>query len=464
MSDNSQGQFSHYNMYEIISKKRDGKELSTDEILYFIDGYVRNDIPDYQAAALLMAIYIRGLNERELADFTSLMMKSGDLISLEGIEGKKIDKHSTGGVGDKISFIVAPLVAACGVKVPMLSGRALGHTGGTLDKLESIPKFNVMLHSSQFQDVLKETGMVICGQTENIVPADRKLYALRDTTATVNHIQLISASIMSKKLALGTDGIVLDVKTGSGAFMTKLEDSIQLCKTMVSIGENSNRTTIGLITDMDQPLGYSVGNSLEIIESIEALKGRGASDIMEVTYGLGACMLVAAGVETDYAHAVETLKKAIESGEPLNIFRKFIAMQGGDSRVCDDYSFMPQSGHHAALRAEKDGYISSIDAFEVGMTAIDIGAGRRKKEDFVDHSAGFLFSKKVGDIVKAGDVILTILTNKVESIEPALERLQRAITISSEPVKKPAMLKYLIGKNGMKSLESEDAPKFFTHA
>lgn len=439
------------NIYEIISKKRDGYELTTEEIQLFINDYVNGKIPDYQAAALMMAIYIRGMNKRELSDLTRIMMHSGDLISLDDIEGKKIDKHSTGGVGDKISFIVSPLVAACGIKVPMLSGRSLGHTGGTLDKLESIPGMNVFLKTDEFKRVLRDVGMVICGQTENVVPADRKLYALRDATATVTSIPLICASIMSKKLALATDGIILDVKTGSGAFMRKLEDSIALCKTMVAIGEKVNGTTIGLITDMDQPLGKMVGNSLEIVESIEALKGNGPKDVMTVTFGLGSAMLVAAGFETDCELAWQKLEKALKSGEPLKIFKRFIAAQGGDASVCDDYSILPQSKHQVALPAEKDGYISKINAYEVGMTAIDIGAGRRQKEDTIDHSAGFVFNKKVGDKIKKSEKILTIHTNNPVIIDAAKDRLKKAISITHKKITKPKMILYLIDKNGMRS-------------
>ena len=281
-------------------KRRDGLELEREEIAFVISGYVKGDIPDYQVAAWLMAIYIRGLNDRELADLTEIMLDSGDRIALDGVPGKKIDKHSTGGVGDKISFIVAPLLAACGVRVPMLSGRGLGHTGGTLDKLEAIPGMNVFLNARAIPGGAGRTGMVICGQTDNIVPADKKLYALRDATATVSCIPLIASSIMSKKLALGSDGIVLDVKTGSGAFMKDEQDSIRLCRTMVAIGEKTGRPCLGIISSMDQPLGRAVGNSLEIIESIEALKGNGPEDIMQVTYALGWCMLRAAGKEMRY--------------------------------------------------------------------------------------------------------------------------------------------------------------------
>lgn len=448
MSKKKSGTGSDFSMYEIISRKRDNFELSTEEIEFFINGYVKGDIPDYQAAALLMAIYFNHLDDRELSDLTRTMMFSGDLISLDGIDGKKIDKHSTGGVGDKISFVIAPLLAACGIKVPMLSGRSLGHTGGTLDKLESIPGFNVFLQTEEFKKVLNDVGMVICGQTENIVPADRKLYALRDTTATVTSIPLIAASIMSKKLALGTDGMVLDIKTGSGAFMRRLEDSIELGKTMVTIGNRSNRATIGLVTNMDQPLGYAVGNSLEIIESIECLKGNGPKDVMDVTYALGAGMMVAAGVESNYDKAIDHLERILASGKPLQVFRRFIEAQQGNPEVFDDYSLLPQSKHKITLDAWENGRITKINAFEVGMTAIDIGAGRKKKEDHIDHSAGFVFHKKAGDQVKKGDPLLTLHTNLKKTVKGAKERLKNAIRISPDAPRHQDMILYLIDKDG----------------
>jgi pyrimidine-nucleoside phosphorylase len=291
--------------------------------------------------------------------------------------------------------------------------------------------------------------MVICGQTENVVPADRKLYALRDATATVTSIPLICASIMSKKLALGTDGMVLDVKTGSGAFKKREEEAIELCRTMVGIGERANRTTIGLITDMDQPLGKMVGNSLEIIESIEALKGKGPEDVMAVTFGLGAGMLMAAGIETVYDRAIQKLEKALGSGEPLKIFKKFIAAQGGDAGVCDDYSLLPQSKYQVELTAETDGYISKINAYEVGMTAIDIGAGRRKKEDTIDYSAGFVFNKKVGDKIKKGETILFIHTNNSASIDAAKNRLKKAIAITPKKEAERKIILYLVDRSGI---------------
>jgi pyrimidine-nucleoside phosphorylase len=437
-------------MYEIISKKRDGLELEREEIAFVISGYVNGDIPDYQVAAWLMAIYIRGLSDRELADLTEIMLASGDRIPLDGVAGKKIDKHSTGGVGDKISFIVAPLLAACGVKVPMLSGRGLGHTGGTLDKLEAIPGMNVFLETEQFREVLASTGMVICGQTDNIVPADKKIYALRDATATVSCIPLIASSIMSKKLALGSDGIVLDVKTGSGAFMKEEQDSIRLCRTMVAIGEKTGRSTLGIISSMDQPLGRAVGNSLEIIESIEALKGKGPEDIMQVTHALGWCMLQAAGKKMDYAQALEIFQKAIASGSALEVFRRFIAAQGGDPRVCDDYSLLPASSQQVEFTARASGYVSRIDSFAVGMAAIDTGAGRRKKEDAIGYGSGFIFHANVGDKVVKGQKLVTIHSDRPEQTPAVLERLADAIQFSQNPVARPKMVLHLVDKDGVR--------------
>ncbi|MCK5058830.1 MAG: thymidine phosphorylase [Candidatus Aminicenantes bacterium] len=432
-------------MYEIISKKRDGKALSQKEIRFFIRGYVSGDIPDYQAAALLMAIYLQGMNSRELSFLTETMIRSGERFSLAEIPGKKVDKHSTGGVGDKVSFIVSPLAAACGIKVPMLSGRGLGHTGGTLDKLESIPGMNVSLTPETFKRVLADVGMVICGQTENIVPADKKIYALRDATATIGSIPLITASIMSKKLALETDGIVLDVKTGRGAFMPGLDDALRLCETMVETGEKANRKTIGIITNMDQPLGKAVGNSLEIIESIEALKGNGPDDLMEVCFAVAAGMLAAGEVTDNPGTARKLLTEALSSGRALKIFREFITAQGGDARVCENYDLLPQSKCRVFLKAETGGFVSEIDALEVGRAAVDIGAGRRKKEDNIDHAAGFVFNKKIGDRVKIGDLIVTVHAGDMDEAECAKERLKRAVVISSGRRPQPSPPAHVVG-------------------
>jgi pyrimidine-nucleoside phosphorylase len=435
-------------MYEIISKKRDGRELEREEIAYVVDGYVRGDIPDYQVAAWLMAVYLRGMSERETADLTEIMLASGDRIPLDAVPGRKIDKHSTGGVGDKISFVVAPLVAACGVRVPMLSGRGLGHTGGTLDKLESIPGMNVSLSPERFRAVLAETGMVICGQTDAVVPADKKLYALRDATATVSCIPLIASSIMSKKLALGTDGIVLDVKTGSGAFMREEQDALALCRAMVGIGEKTGRPTLGLITDMDQPLGRAVGNSLEIIESIEALKGKGPADIMQVTYALGFAMLRAAGRKIEYKEAAAEFDAAIAGGRALDVFRRFIAAQGGDARVCDDYSLLPVAAERVEYRAPAAGTIQAIDSLEVGLAAIDTGAGRRKKEDPIAYGSGFTFQANVGDRVNRGQVLVTVHSDRPDRTADVLARLGAAIRIGARPVPRPKMVHHIVDKDG----------------
>jgi pyrimidine-nucleoside phosphorylase len=436
-------------MYEIISKKRDGLELNRDEIHTVIDGYVKGEIPDYQISAWLMAVYLRGLSDRELADLTAFMLASGDQIPLGNVAGKKIDKHSTGGVGDKISFIIAPLMAACGLRMPMLSGRGLGHTGGTLDKLEAIPGMNVFLTPEVFRSVLSETGMVICGQTDNIVPADKKLYALRDATATVSCIPLIASSIMSKKLALGSDGMVLDVKTGSGAFMKDEQDALKLCRTMVAIGEKSGRPTIGLITNMDQPLGRAVGNSLEMIESFEALKGRGPRDIMEVSTALGYGAFKAAGMPLTYPQAMDLFAEAIASGRALDVLRRFISAQGGDARVCDDYSLLPACRHTVDLTASVSGSIEAIDSFTVGMAAIDTGAGRRRKEDAVEYGGGFIFHAKVGDPVEKGQKIVTVHSDRTDLVPSVLDRLTEAIRITPGPVSKPRMILHLVDKNGV---------------
>lgn len=439
-----------YAMYELISKKRDGLALTRDEIFYIINEYVGDNIPDYQISALLMAVYLKGLNRNELDALTVAMRDSGDSISLSSVMGKKIDKHSTGGVGDKISFIVCPLVAACGVKVPMLSGRALGHTGGTLDKLEAIPGMNVFLNVDDYRDILAKCGMVISGQTKNIVPADRKLYSLRDATATVSSIPLISSSIMSKKLALETDGIVLDIKTGRGAFIQDLEKSLELCRTMVDLGEKSGRKTIGLITEMDEPLGYTVGNSLEIIESIEVLKGRGPKDLLEVSLALGACMLIAAEAATDTDDAYRKLQLSLSSGRALEVFREFIKLQNGNTAVCDDYSIFMKAEYEVPVKSDKDGYISSIDSLETGFTAVDIGAGRRVKEDKIDPSAGIIFKKKKGDHVKSGETIALICASDKSVTHKASDRLKAAVKITNEKPEESKLIKYIVDTSGVK--------------
>ncbi len=436
-------------MYEIIAKKRDGGELDPEEIAFVVSGSAAGRLPDEQLAAWLMAVYLRGMSDRETSDLTGSMLASGSRVGLDGVPGPKIDKHSTGGVGDKISFVVAPLVAACGVAVPMLSGRGLGHTGGTLDKLESIPGMNVFLTPAEFRRVLAETGMAICGQTAEIVPADRRLYALRDATATVGSLPLIASSIMSKKLAVATDGIVLDVKTGLGASLTDEAAALRLCRTMVAIGERAGRPTAGLITGMDQPLGRAVGNSLEIAESVEALKGNGPDDILAVSFALGACMLKLAGRVAESGEAKALFRQAIASGRALDVFRRFVAAQGGDPRVCDDPSRLPAAGARAELEASRSGYVERIDALEVGLAAIDLGAGRRGKDDTIAPGAGFVFHAKVGDPVEKGRPVVAVHSDRPERLPAVLARLAGAIRIGPGPVAVPKLIRHLVDKNGV---------------
>lgn len=432
-------------MYEIIEKKRDGFELSFEEIQFFITEYCNNKIPDYQAAALLMAIFLKGMNERETADLTNIMANSGDTIDLSSIPGIKVDKHSTGGVGDKTSLILAPIVAACGIPVAKMSGRGLGHTGGTIDKLESIPGFNTSISRENFIDNVKEIGISIAGQTANLAPADKKLYALRDVTATVNNISLIASSIMSKKLASGADRIVLDVKTGSGAFMKTLEDSVKLAQAMVKIGANTGRPTVAVVTDMDIPLGKAIGNSLEIIEAIETLKNKGPKDLEEVSFELAARMMEVSGKGT-IEQCREKVREAVTSGAALQKLSQLIEKQGGDPRVIGDYSLFPQAAHTFEYRAAEAGYIQSIKTDTVGIASLVLGAGRETKESMIDYAAGILFNKKTGDRVDIGELIATLYTNKEESFEQSCILLDEAITYSSKkPEEKSLLLAYIDG-------------------
>jgi len=440
-------------IYEIISKMRDGERLTRDEIRDALLGYAEGSIPDYQMSALLMAVYIRGLDNVELADFIETMIASGGRISLDEVPGKKIDKHSTGGVGDKTSLVLAPLVAACGVNVPMVSGRGLGHTGGTLDKLESIPGMNVSITEQRLVEVLCDAGMVICGQTRNIAPVDGALYALRDATATVGSVPLIVSSIMSKKLAVGTDAIVLDVKTGEGAFMREARDAIELCRALVEAGRRAGRATTGLITEMNQPLGRAVGNSIEVIEAIEALKGNGPDDLMEVVFPLGACMLEAAGAVKSREQAFERLKRALDSMEALDRFERFICAQGGDPGVCRDYSLFPASDIREPVKAREAGYVSRIDAHRVGMAAVEVGAGRAAKESLIDHAAGFSFVKKIGDAVEVGETVLTIHANDEARLEKAKMRLEGAVEVSPDRPSRMKMIRFHVDPDGVHDWE-----------
>ena len=436
-------------IYDIIRKKRDKEELSKAEIDFFVERYSKGEIPDYQASALLMAIYLNKMNKQETAYLTEAMMNSGEVMDLSAINGIKVDKHSTGGVGDKTTIALAPIIAACGVPVAKMSGRGLGHTGGTLDKLEAIPGFSIEMSADKFIDSVNDIKIAVCGQTASIAVADKKMYALRDVTATVDNISLIAASIMCKKLASGADAIVLDVKTGDGAFMKTLDDSFELAKEMVEIGTRMNRQTIGIVSDMDEPLGSAVGNSLEVKEAIDALKGNGPSDFMHLCETLGAYMLVSAKVANDYEDGVARIKNVLESGAALDKFREFVANQGGDPRVADDYSLLPQADHIVEIKSEKTGYINKIEAEAVGVSAMVLGAGRETKDDVLDLSAGLLIKKKVGDYVKEGDTLAIMHFNKEDKFEDSKRRFINAYKISENKTEPKKLIYGVVTKDGI---------------
>lgn len=431
-------------MYDIIHKKRNGGELSEEEIRFFIEGYTDESIPDYQAAALCMAVYFRGMTPKETSILTLAMAESGDQIDLGGIEGFTVDKHSTGGVGDKTSLIVVPIVASCGGKVAKMSGRGLGHTGGTVDKLESIPGFRTELNPDDFIKQVNGIGLCIVGQTGELAPADKKLYALRDVTATVESIPLIASSIMSKKLAAGSKGIVLDVKTGSGAFMKTVKESENLAKEMVAIGKSAGRSVTAVITNMDIPLGDSVGNSLEVIEAIKTLKGEGESDLTEVCLTLAAQMLSMVTGE-DEKTCYSMAKGAIDNGLAINKLREMISAQGGNANVVDDYSLFKQPKYTAEIFSECDGYIEHTDAEKIGIASVILGAGREKKGDPIDPSAGIVLKKKTGDYVKKGEPLAVFYTDDEGKIEGAKQEFLDAFTFGNERTQ-PQKLIYKIIK------------------
>jgi pyrimidine-nucleoside phosphorylase len=418
-------------MVDLIQHKRDGGRLTREQIYYAVQGFTRGDIPDYQMSAFAMAVFFRGMDEEEIADLTMAMVNSGDVVSLAGITGTKVDKHSTGGVGDKTSLIVVPLVAAAGVPVAKMSGRGLGHTGGTVDKLESIRGFRIELPNDQFVRNVNENKMALVGQSGNLAPADKKLYALRDVTATVNSIPLIASSIMSKKIASGADAIVLDVKVGSGAFMKSYDDAKALATTMVSIGKSLKRRTIAVLTDMSEPLGTEVGNANEVAEAIEVLRGGGEARLKEICLTLASYMTVAGGAYGNYDEARRSLDELLRSGRAVETFRKFVEAQGGDPAIVDDPGLLPQAAVHVGVRAEREGFVQSIDAETVGVTAMLLGAGRATKDDSIDYSVGISLRKKVGDPVKFGDVIAVIHSNREQNQDIA-ERLLGAYTIASD--------------------------------
>lgn len=416
-------------MYDLIMKKRKGEELTTEEINFFVDGFTKGEIPDYQASAMLMAIFFNKMNKRETADLTNAMVESGDKIDLSNIKGVKVDKHSTGGVGDKTSICLTPLVASLGIPVAKMSGRGLGHTGGTIDKLETFKGFSVELTEEQFMENVNKINIAIMGQSGNLVPADKKLYALRDVTATVDNMSLIASSIMSKKLASGADAIVLDVKVGDGAFMKTPETAKELAQEMVDIGKHLGRETIGVISDMDQPLGYAIGNSLEVIEAIELLKGNGPKDLLELTLTIGSNMLLCAKMVESEEEARKMLMENIENGKGLEKLKDFVKAQGGDISPIDDYSKFPQAKYVEKVTSPVDGYITKIHAEAFGLIAMELGAGRATKESEIDLAVGIVLNKKRGEKVNKGDVLAYIHSNNEEKIEKARKSILENIVI-----------------------------------
>ncbi|MCI5954980.1 MAG: pyrimidine-nucleoside phosphorylase [Lachnospiraceae bacterium] len=431
-------------MYDIIMKKRNGEELTKEEIRFFVEGYTNGEIPDYQVSALMMAIYFQKMTEKETYELTMAMAESGDRLDLSAIHGIKVDKHSTGGVGDKTSLALTPMVAACGIPVAKMSGRGLGHTGGTIDKLESFPGFTTALTTEQFIENVNKIGIAIMGQTADLAPADKKLYALRDVTATVDNMSLIASSIMSKKLAAGADAIVLDVKTGSGAFMKKEEDARALAEEMVKIGKNAGRKTIAVISDMDQPLGFAVGNALEVKEAIETLNGKGPEDFVELCMTLGSRMLIAGGKANTPEEAEEMLKNVIQDGSALKKLAEFVEAQGGDESFVYHPERLPETSSRRELLSDKEGYISRIVCDEVGICSLILGGGRETKESKIDLSVGIVLQKKVGDYVKKGDILAVIHANNEDKAEEAACRLLKAYSITDTKPEKLPFIKAII--------------------
>lgn len=420
---------------DIIDKKKKGQALNKKEIDFFIEGYTNDEIPDYQMAALLMAIYFQGMSTEETTNLTMALVNSGDIINLSNIKSKTVDKHSTGGVGDKISLILVPLVSLTGVSVAKISGRGLGYTGGTIDKLETVEGFNVEISNEKFIENVNKYNMSISAQSATLTPADKKIYELRDVTATVDSIPLIASSIMSKKIASGTDTIVLDVKVGKGAFMKTIDEARELAKTMVNIGKSLNKKTIAILTNMNQPLGYEVGNANEIKETIKVLKGEGSEDETVIALTIAAYMCILGGVYDDFDSAYEELKNMIKSGSAIENFKKFIVIHGGNDRIIDNPNKLPKAKNNYEIVSTKEGYIESIDAELVGLTAMLLGAGRKSKGDKIDHSAGLTLTKKIGDKVKEGETLCEFHTNYDEFNE-AIETMKQAYVISNKKPKK----------------------------
>lgn len=419
-------------MYDLILKKRNGEELSKEEINFFVDGYTKGEIPDYQVSSLLMAIYFQKMNSRETADLTMAMVNSGDILSLKDIEGIKVDKHSTGGVGDTTTLVLGPMVASLGIPVAKMSGRGLGHTGGTIDKLESFKGFSVEMPEEKFIRNVNNIKLAVGGQTGDLAPADKKLYALRDVTGTVDNISLIASSIMSKKIAAGADSIVLDVKVGEGAFMKTKEDALHLAKEMVSIGRNLKRNTVAVISDMDQPLGKAIGNALEVEEAIETLKGNGPKDLLELCMTLGSEMVVLAEKAKDKNEARQMLMETIESGKALNKLKEFVAAQGGDISPIDDTSLFPHAKYVIPVESDRDGVVCKIHSQNIGIIAMELGAGRATKESTIDLAVGLVLNKKRGEKVSKGDVIAYIHANDMEKAEKAKAKILESYVIEKD--------------------------------
>lgn len=431
---------------DVIRKKRDGRELSRYEIDSLVNAYTAGDIPDYQVSAWLMAVVLRGMTRPETAALTDAMLHSGEVLDFSSISARKVDKHSTGGVGDKTSLVLAPLAAAAGVAVPMISGRGLGHTGGTLDKLEAIPGFNVNLPVAQFRRILETCGCAMIGQTAEIAPADRKLYALRDVTGTVESPYLICASIMSKKLAEGIDALVLDVKTGSGAFMKTEDDAAFLAELMVETGERMGKQVVALITDMDQPLGSMIGNALEVVEVVEVLRGEGPEDLRQLCLELAGWMLYLGGVSATVEDGKRQSEKLISSGKALDRFRQMVELQGGDPRAIDDPRKLPQAQHTMTISSPGGGYLASLKCEQIGTACVVLGGGRERKEDSVDPAVGIVLHKKTGDAVSAGELLATIHYNSEARAQRVRELLEQSYQIADSPVEKRPLIHRIIGR------------------
>ncbi|MEA3506984.1 MAG: thymidine phosphorylase [Elusimicrobiota bacterium] len=429
------------NTYDLIFKKREGQELSGEELSYLIDGFLEEEIPGYQISAFLMAVYFKGMTSEELANFTNIMVNSGETLDLSDIAGPTMDKHSTGGVGDGVSLILAPLAASLGLVVPMMSGRGLGHTGGTLDKLESIPGYRIDLTTKEFKNQLKKVGAAIIGQTKNIAPADKELYSLRDVTATVDSIPLIAASIMSKKLAEGSSGLVLDVKTGSGAFMRKKEDAAKLARAMIDIGRYSSKKMAAVISDMNQPLGKAVGNANEVKQAVEIMSGSGPEDITEITVVLAGMMLKLSGKLNDLQEAKSAARDNLKNGKALKKFGDMVAAQGGERKVCsqpDKVLKQPEYSHE--VKSASGGYINAMDTRKIGLTALSLGAGRQKVTDEIDHSAGIEVFKKISDKVEKGDTLAVLYSSTVKDMKEANESYMDALDITDKKVSGPELV------------------------